>query len=89
MPNFKSAAKRKRELAKLDKRQAKDQKRALRRTERAGPGVGTPTTTIVPATQPARARDQLEPAETARKPLTLAEAVQRWKNTKVGTPKKR
>jgi hypothetical protein len=89
MPNFKSAAKRKRELAKLDKRQAKDQKRALRRTERAGPDVGTPTTAIAPATQPPRASDQRAPAETARKPLTLAEAVERWKNTKVAAPKKR
>ena len=35
--NFKSQAKRKRELAKLDKRTAKDQKRAAKR----GRGVGT------------------------------------------------
>jgi len=89
MPNFKSAAKRKRELAKLDKRAAKDQKRALRRTERSGPEVGTPTTTTAPATQPTRASAHGAPAETARKPLTLAEAVERWKNTKVATQKKR
>ena len=34
-PNLKSQAKRKRELAKLGKRQAKDEKRALRKAERA------------------------------------------------------
>ena len=37
--NFKSQAKRKRELAKLDKRQAKDQKRASRRVDQADPAV--------------------------------------------------
>jgi hypothetical protein len=88
MPNFKSAAKRKRELAKLDKRQAKDQKRALRKAERSGPEVATPAATIAPAMQPMRASDR-SMTDAARKPLTLAEAVERWKNTKVVRPKKR
>jgi hypothetical protein len=90
MPNFKSAAKRKRELAKLDKRQAKDQKRALRKAERSGPIVGTPPATIPAATQPMRASNRLEAlTEPVRTPLTLAEAVERWKNTKIVRPKKR
>ncbi len=90
MPNFKSAAKRKRELAKLDKRQAKDQKRALRKAERSGPEVGTPAVTIPAATQPMRASNRPEALTHAvRAPLTLAEAVERWKNTKIVRPKKR
>ena len=90
MPNFKSAAKRKRELAKLDKRQAKDQKRALRKAEQRSADVGTPVATIAPATtQPARASDRPAPGtDAAKKPLTLAEAVERWKNTKVVKPRK-
>jgi hypothetical protein len=92
MPNFKSAAKRKRELAKLDKRQAKDQKRALRKAERSGPEVGTTTATatIATATQPMRASNRPEAlTDPVRAPLTLAEAVERWKNTKIVRPKKR
>jgi len=82
--NFKSHAKRKRELAKLDKRTAKDQKRAAQRvqqTEADGPlpAVATPA---VPAG--ARAAPSATP-----KPLTLAEAVERWKNTKVVKAKTR
>ena len=46
MSNFKSAAKRKRELAKLDKRHAKDQKRALRKAERSGAAVDPTATTV-------------------------------------------
>ena len=89
MSNFKSAAKRKRELAKLDKRQAKDQKRALRKAERSGPNLGTPAATIA-ATPLTRARDRPTPQTGAvSKLLTLAEAVERWKNTKVVQPKKR
>jgi hypothetical protein len=92
MSNFKSQAKRKRELAKLDKRQAKDQKRAIRKAERSGLGVDVaPAPAVVAAPQLAVARDRPPPpgAVAARKPLTLAEAVERWKNTKVAKPKKR
>jgi hypothetical protein len=82
--NFKSHAKRKRELAKLDKRTAKDQKRAAQRVQQTEadsplPAVATPA---VPAG--ARAAPSAVP-----KPLTLAEAVERWKNTKVVKAKTR
>lgn len=88
MPNFKSAAKRKRELAKLDKRHAKDQKRALRKAERSGPVVATPALTTAVAKQPTRASDRSAPGTgPVSTPLTLAEAVERWKNTKVARPK--
>jgi hypothetical protein len=89
MSNFKSAAKRKRELAKLDKRQAKDQKRALRRAERSGADAGAPAPTIA-VVQPMlpNARPPLGAAP-VRKPMTLAEVVERWRNTKVVKPKKR
>ena len=86
MSNFKSAAKRKRELAKLDKRQAKEQKRALRKAERSGTGAQVPTTAAVarPVTDQ---RPGPGPAP-VRKPMTLTEAVERWKNTRVAKPKK-
>jgi hypothetical protein len=86
--NVKAQAKRKRELAKLEKRQAKDQKRALRKTERAQP-MGTPivpTLAQPPAPPPPQsvvAAGRLE----ARPPLTLAEAVQRWKTSRILKPK--
>jgi hypothetical protein len=86
MSNFKSAAKRKRELAKLDKRQAKEQKRALRKAERSGTGAQAPTIVAV-----ARPMTNQRPGLTAapvRKPMTLTEAVERWKNTRVAKPKK-
>ncbi len=90
MSNFKSQAKRKRELAKLDKRQAKDQKRALRKAEKSGVAVATdlsPTVVAVPTPLP---RQSAVPgAPPARKPLTLAEAVERWKASKVAKPKVR
>jgi hypothetical protein len=92
MSNYiKTQAKRKRELAKQDKRQAKDQKRAQRKAElRAGTELETPTLTIVPAAQPAAAGPlALVGAVSARKPVTLAEAVERWKATKVAKPRKR
>ena len=89
MSNFKSAAKRKRELAKLDKRHAKDQKRALRRAERSGADVGTPASTIGTAAQPLLANHGPAPDAAARAPMTLAEVVQRWKTTKVAKPKRR
>lgn len=75
--NYKSHTKRKRELAKLDKRLAKDQKRALRRAESAPTDVvaGTAATSA-----PVAARST---APVTPKPLTLAEAVERWKATKI------
>jgi hypothetical protein len=75
--NFKSQAKRKRELAKLDKRQAKDQKRALKRAEEGGPVVAVAVTPAAPVA----ARGAAPVA--APKPFSLAEAVERWKTTKV------
>jgi hypothetical protein len=75
--NYKSHTKRKRELAKLDKRLAKDQKRALKRAE------SSPADSVVAAaavSPPVAARG---PVAAAPKPLTLAEAVERWKATKV------
>lgn len=90
MSNFKSQAKRKRELAKLDKRQAKDQKRALRRAERSGPGVGASAPAVSAVAQPMLANSRLESgAASVRAPATLAEAVERWKNTKVVKAKRR
>jgi len=90
MSNFKSQAKRKRELAKLDKRQAKEQKRALRKAERSSADVTAPATTTAAAAAPilAKHRPGLVTAP-VRAPMTLAEAVERWKNTKVAKPKKR
>ena len=83
--NFKSHAKRKRELAKLDKRQAKDQKRALQRAQQSDAGVAVAVAVASVAPPPgARAA----PAVT-QKPLTLAEAVERWKATKVVKAKTR
>ena len=90
MSNFKSLAKRKRELAKQDKRQAKDQKRALRKAERSGAIVAAPVAMTIAAAPPTVAKHRsglvTPPAPT---PLTLAQAVERWKNTKVVKPKKR
>lgn len=81
--NFKSHAKRKRELAKLDKRQAKDQKRALQRAQPdAGAAVQLAVTPAVPSA--ARGAPPVSP-----KPLTLAEAVERWKNTRIVKTKTR
>ncbi len=82
--NFKSQAKRKRELAKLDKRQAKDQKRAARRGDPADPAVAVAPALVVAVPLGSRAA-----APVAPKPLTLAEAVERWKNTKIAKPKYR
>jgi len=88
MSNFKSAAKRKRELAKLDKRTAKDQKRAVRKAERAvaNGGAATPTS----ATVVVQALNRPGPAQAAAPArMTLAQVVEKWKNTKVEKPKKR
>jgi hypothetical protein len=85
--NFKSHAKRKRELAKLDKRQAKDQKRAAQRAEQSGADVAVAPVAI-PAAPPSGAR--VAPGVTQKTPpLTLAEAVERWKNTKIVKAKPR
>ena len=92
MSNFKSQAKRKRELAKLDKRAAKDQKRALRRAERSGTDVAAaPAVTGVAQLMPVQPRAAVTAAAApaVRKPLTLAEAAERWKNTRIVKPKKR
>jgi hypothetical protein len=93
MSNFKSQAKRKRELAKLDKRQAKDQKRALRRVERAGGDIAaaapSASVAVVPRPLPVAQHSAMAGAAPERTPLTLAEVVQRWKNTKVAKPKRR
>ena len=71
MSNFKSQAKRKRELAKLDKRQAKDQKRELRRAERSGPGIGASAPAVSAVVQPMPTSRRPEPATApVRKPVT-------------------
>jgi len=95
--NLKSQAKRKRELAKLDKRQAKDQKRALRKAElRSEPAdavvtplVVTPLKAPVPlvaAPKPLPGMRVVAPVPPP-KPLTFAEAALRWKTTKIPKPK--
>ncbi|HVY64218.1 MAG TPA: hypothetical protein VHH11_05275 [Gammaproteobacteria bacterium] len=90
MSNFKSQAKRKRELAKLDKRHAKDQKRALRKAERSGTETGAAAATIAGVARPMPAHPRtVASTPAAPKPLTLAEAAERWKNTKIVTPKRR
>jgi hypothetical protein len=87
MSNFMSQAKRKRELAKLDKRNAKDQKRAQRKAERSGTGASTPASTSasVAAPRPTGHRPALDTAP-VRKPLTLSEAAEKWKNAKIVKP---
>jgi hypothetical protein len=92
MANFKSLAKRKREQAKLDKRQAKDQKRAVRKAERSGTDVATPTPTpTIAAVAPARfgQRPPVPSTLPSGKPKTLSEAVELWRKTKVAKPKDR
>jgi hypothetical protein len=89
MSNFKSQAKRKRELAKLDKRNAKDQKRALRKAERSGVDVPATGTATAVGPQLVVATDRHAAPPPKPKPLTFAEAVERWKNTKIAKPKKR
>lgn len=87
MAGFKSQAKRKREQAKLDKRLAKDQKRALRKAEQSGVDVSAPAPIVTP---PQRVPSDRQPVATelVRKPLTLTEAVERWRNTKFVKPKR-
>jgi hypothetical protein len=89
MSNFKSQAKRKRELAKLDKRQAKDQKRALRKSERAGTVVVASTIAPVPAPSLPSKTAGVPGALPTRAPLTLAEAAERWRTSTIVKPKKR
>jgi hypothetical protein len=93
MAGFKSQTKRRRELAKLDKRKAKDEKRALRKAERSASATvvpAAPLTAAAPAKAPIPSRQQgAPPAVSGRKPLTLAEAVERWKATKVVKAKPR
>ena len=85
MSGFKSAAKRKRELAKLDKRTAKDQKRAVRKAERAGAAAVAPALPTTGTAQHGPVNQGVGPETAAtRKPLTLSEAVERWKTMKVG-----
>ncbi len=98
-PNLKSQAKRKRELAKLGKRQAKDEKRALKKAElRPGSEVPVVAPAAVAAAAPAKPKSALaailagQPviaAPVAAQPLTLQAAVERWKNSKVGAAKPR
>jgi hypothetical protein len=92
-PNLKSQAKRKRELAKLDKRTAKDQKRAEKKAERAGPGdvvVTVAPAPIAPAARPAQPGIRAAvtaPAPGAPKPpMTLAAAALLWRTSKVAKP---
>ena len=89
MSNFKSAAKRKRELAKLDKRQAKEQKRALRRAGQPGAASGAPATSVTAVARPGKAARPEGGSTELQKPMTLAEAAERWRKTKVVKPKSR
>ena len=91
MSNFKSQAKRKRELAKQDKRQAKEQKRAQRKAERSAADLDTPLLAVAPVAQAPIASHRLAVAAPApaRKPMTLTEAVELWKRTKVAKPSRR
>ena len=90
MSNFKSAGKRKHQLAKVDKRTAKEQKRAQRKAERSGAGVGGGAPAIAPVAHPLQRNHRLPPGgPPVSTPLTLAEAVERWKNTRVEKPKRR
>jgi hypothetical protein len=93
MAGFKTQSKRIRELAKQNKRRAKDEKRALRKAERSGStaaAVPAVAAAAAPAPTPAVVgRFAVAPPAPERKPLTLAEAVERWKSTKVGKTKGR
>jgi hypothetical protein len=102
MSNFiKSQAKRKRELAKLDKRQAKDQKRAQKKAELRGTDDAVPSLAVAPVGQSAPVSRTISPPAVvasrvavvspaaAPKPMTLAEAAERWKSMKVAKPAKR
>ena len=75
--NLKSQAKRKRELAKQDKRDAKDQKRALRKAERNALGAGVP---LLPNQLPVVAPPPVR--------TPLAAAVAAWKRPPVAAPRR-
>lgn len=93
-PNLKSQAKRKRELAKLDKRQAKDLKRAEKKADRAGPGdvIVTPAPAPTPIAAKAVPQGVRAPvvvvASGPKPPMTLAAAALLWKTSKVAKPAK-
>jgi hypothetical protein len=101
MSNFiKSQAKRKRELAKLDKRQAKDQKRAQKKAELRGTDDAVPSLAVAPVGQSAPVSRTISPPAVASrvavvspaaapKPMTLAEAAERWRSMKIAKPAKR
>jgi hypothetical protein len=89
---FKTQGKRQRELAKLNKRKAKDEKRAARKAERSGtPALAATPAPVVAVVKPATPSylGGLPAPAPAPKALTLAEAVQRWKSTKVVKAKAR
>jgi hypothetical protein len=89
MSNFKSQAKRKRELAKLDKRQAKEQKRALLKAERSGTAIAAVPSIAASARPTPVHHNAAVSAPAVRKPLTLAEAAEQWRTTKIAKPKRR
>jgi hypothetical protein len=80
-------AKRKRELAKLDKRQAKDQKRAARKAERANVATPHDASTARPAS--ARTETATTRVDASPTPLTLADLAEQWKSTRIAKPKVR
>jgi hypothetical protein len=86
MANFNNQAKRKRELAKQDKRAAKDRKRAQRKAEARGttlPAAASPTTTSHAKPAPSLSKAAAEwmkpvskaPAVRGRPPTTIAAAT--------------
>ena len=85
--NLKTHAKRKRELAKLDKRHAKDQKRAARKAER----VNVATLHDASAAPPAATRAETASTRVGATPTspTLADLAERWKSTRIAKPKAR
>jgi len=85
--NQKTHAKRKRELAKLDKRHAKDQKRAARKAERVDVATLHDSSTAPPGST--RAETVSTRASAAPTPLTLADLAERWKSTRIAKPKVR
>ncbi len=92
MAGFKTQGKRQRELAKLNKRRAKDEKRALRKAERSGSAVTAVTPAAIvaaPKPPPPSYYGGMPAAAPVSKAPTLAEIVQRWKTTKVVKAKTR
>jgi hypothetical protein len=89
-PNLKSESKRKRQFAKLAKRQAKDEKRALRKAERSTvvDASATPVRTSAPTAPPPSAAPTGTPRPAvAPVPTTLAAAALRWKTSKIAKAK--